>query len=226
VLQRRSSVVSGAGATLLAIGVHGARRNVEGWPTMGNGTLRGTSAAGLLAAGLLAAGLLAAGLLVAGATAAPAAASGANATAPRSAVVGCFLIAGPSRICDVEEPVVTRPATGYDLRFNAGDRVKVEAGGCVQTGGHGDTWKRYVDPSSDNGLYHGTISLPGVTNGLTELRFMVGQTFVVPFSGDLVLGYEDDGYSDNGYYSHDNGTGNQCKGVGNAFVSLTITAGT
>jgi hypothetical protein len=41
----------------------------------------------------------------------------------------------------------------------------------VQTGGHGSTWKRYVDPSSDNGLYHGTISLPGVTNGLTELRF-------------------------------------------------------
>jgi hypothetical protein len=51
---------------------------------------------------------------------------------------------------------------------------------------------------------------------------MVGQTFVLPFSGALVLGYEDDGYSDNGYYAHDDGTGNQCKGVGNAFVSLTI----
>ena len=37
------------------------------------------------------------------------------------------------------------------------------------------------------------------TNGLTELRFMVGQTYVLPFSGVLVLGYEDDGYSDNGY---------------------------
>jgi len=179
---------------------------------MGIGILRGASAAVLVAAGLLAAGGMAA----------PAAA----ATSPQSLTVGCFLIAGPSRICDVEEPVVTKPATEYDIQFNAGDRVTVNAGGCVQTGGHGATWKRYVDPQSSNGLYHGTISLPGVTNGLTELRFMVGQTFTLPFSGDLVLGYEDDGYSDNGYYSHDDGTNNQCKGVGNAFVSLTITSAT
>jgi hypothetical protein len=175
---------------------------------MGIGTLRGVFAAGLLAAAFL----------VAGSTAAPAGA------APRSLVVGCFLIAGPSQICDVDEPVVTQPATEYPaIQFHAGDRVTVDAGGCVQTGGHGATWKRYVDPSSGNGLYHGTISLPGVTNGLTELRFMVGRTYELPFDGDLVLGYEDDGYSDNGYYSHDDGTNNQCKGVGNAFVSLTIS---
>jgi hypothetical protein len=178
---------------------------------MGTGILRGRVTASLLAASLLTAGGIAT------------ATSAANAAAPRSLVVGCFLIGSTTRICDVNEPVVTQPATQYDaIHFNAGDRVTVDAGGCVQTGGHGKTWKRYVDPASDNGLYHGTISLPGATNGLTELRFVVGQTFVVPFSGALVLGYEDDGYSDNGYYAHDDGTGNQCKGVGNAFVSLTI----
>ena len=40
----------------------------------------------------------------------------------------------------------------------------------------------------------------------------------------LVLGYEDDGYSDNGYYAHDDGTGGQCKNVGNAWVNLTFSA--
>ena len=48
--------------------------------------------------------------------------------------------------------------------------------------------------------------------------------------GEVIRRYsvwrEDDGYSDNGYYSHDDGTNNQCKGVDNAWVSLTITSGT
>jgi hypothetical protein len=46
------------------------------------------------------------------------------------------------------------------------------------------------------------------------------------------LGYEDDGYSDNGYYSHDDGTENQCqigsaKGIdgGPAHVTITIYRG-
>jgi hypothetical protein len=43
-----------------------------------------------------------------------------------------------------------------------------------------------------------------------------------PFVGALYLSYEDDGPSDNGYYSHDNGTGNQCRNVGGAWVNLTI----
>ena len=37
---------------------------------------------------------------------------------------------------------------------------------------------------------------------------------------EFFLGYEDDGYGDNGYYSHDNGTGNQCLDVGDAWVTL------
>jgi hypothetical protein len=28
------------------------------------------------------------------------------------------------------------------------------------------------------------------------------------------LVYQDNGYGDNGYYAHDNGTGDQCKNVG------------
>jgi hypothetical protein len=51
----------------------------------------------------------------------------------------------------------------------------------------------------------------------------VGRTFVVSGQGgSLVLGYQDDGYSDNGYWGHDNGTGDQCKNVGNAWVHLVI----
>jgi hypothetical protein len=41
--------------------------------------------------------------------------------------------------------------------------------------------------------------------------------------GGLVLGYDDDAYGDNGYYSHDNGTGNQCLNSVNAFVEIVIT---
>jgi hypothetical protein len=48
----------------------------------------------------------------------------------------------------------------------------------------------------------------------------------------LHLGYEDDNYSDNGYYSHDDGTGDQCKtnttkGIdgGPAHVTITIYRG-
>jgi hypothetical protein len=44
------------------------------------------------------------------------------------------------------------------------------------------------------------------------------------------LGYEDDGYSDNGYYAHDDGTGDQCKITasndgGPAHVTITIFRG-
>ncbi len=65
--------------------------------------------------------------------------------------------------------------------------------------------------------------LPGVTSGLQELWTLVGRTFVTTAGGALELGYEDDGYSDNGYYSHDDGTGDQCRNVGNAFVHLIIS---
>jgi hypothetical protein len=192
-------------ATLVAIGVHRARRDLRGETGMGIGTLRSTFAAALFAAALVAAS-----------------GTAASAAAPSPSLVeGCFF-SGSTRICNVNEPVVNEPSSVYNIQFNAGDRVTVNAGGCVQTGGRGKTWKRYVDPSSSNGLYHGTMFLPGVTSGLTELRFLVGNTYTLTAGGSLFLGYEDDNYTDNGYYSHDDGTNDQCKNVGNAFVSLTI----
>src|SRR4051812_5663056 len=143
---------------------------------------------------------------------------------PRVADSGCTGRTLPLD-CWVHEPIVTQPSATYPtIQFLPGDHVFVDAGGCVQTGGHGATWKRYVNPASDNGLYHGLINIPGATGGLVQIWTAVGRTFTVGGSGgSLVLGYEDDGYGDNGYYSHDDGTGNQCKGVGNAWVHIVIS---
>jgi hypothetical protein len=126
--------------------------------------------------------------------------------------------------CFVIEPSVGEKSTVYpQIHFDAGDRVFIEAGGCVQTGGKGKTWKRYVDPAADNDLYHGLIGLPGYVD--RRLQGLVGSQIIVPEAGPLVLGYEDDNYGDNGYNDRgdDNGTGNQCLGLGNAFVRLEIT---
>ena len=53
--------------------------------------------------------------------------------------------------------------------------------GCCQTGGHGKTWKRYVDPQGPNSdrLYHGLVWVPGATSGLVRLQGVIGKTFVV-----------------------------------------------
>jgi hypothetical protein len=49
----------------------------------------------------------------------------------------------------IDRPNVMQHQTGYpQITFKPGDSVAVDAGGCVQTGGMGSTWKRYVDPSS------------------------------------------------------------------------------
>lgn len=126
--------------------------------------------------------------------------------------------------CTITEPVVTQHETTYPFAFLPGDHVTVSAGGCVQTGGHGLTWKRYVDPASDNDLYHGLITIPGATSDLARLVNVVGRQYVVGGrGGSLKLGYEDDGYSDNGYYAHDNGTGNQCLNSVNAYVRILIS---
>ena len=39
----------------------------------------------------------------------------------------------------------------------------------------------------------------------------------------LWLAYSDDGYGDNGYWGHDDGTSDQCKGVGSA-LRILITS--
>ena len=132
--------------------------------------------------------------------------------------------------CRIDEPTVTRRLTSYpQITFLAGDTVTVQAGGCVQTGGVGKTWKRYVNPSGSNSdrLYHGLIQIPGVNSDLVRIAGVITHPVVVPATIDpnnpnLRLGYEDDDYSDNGYSGHDDGTENQCQNVGDAFVALTI----
>ena len=129
----------------------------------------------------------------------------------------------------VDEPdVANRESTYPDIQFQPGNTVQIiDAGGCCQTGGHGLTWKRWVDPSGPNSstLYHGLIKVPGQV-GLERVQDVGAQLMVVPdnIQGDLSLhlGYEDDGYSDNGYTDHDNGTQNQCSGSVNAFIELVI----
>jgi hypothetical protein len=119
--------------------------------------------------------------------------------------------------------------------FAPGDVVVVGAGGCVQTGGSGNTWKLYVKPSGPDAdhLYHGLIRIPTATpgNGLDRINDIKDQNLTVTGAGvrqsDLVLhlGYEDDDYSDNGYYSHDDGTEDQCKSIGPAQVRVVIFRG-
>jgi hypothetical protein len=137
-----------------------------------------------------------------------------------------------------EPPVRTHSATFPTVSFSAGDHVYITADGCVQTGGTGDTWKRYVDPSGDpsNSQYYGDVALESGA-GLASLPFgpvsdVIGRVETVSTpTAMLVLGYEDDQYSDNGYYSHDDGANDQCAGGrhrpygGPAYVSVASTPG-
>ena len=143
--------------------------------------------------------------------------------------------------CTIDQPNVKQHETEYStVLFAPGDVVEVTADGCVQTGGLGATWKRYVNPSGPNSatLYHGLIRIPTGTpnSALVEIRTVIGKQLMVTGTGvslsqlDLHLGYEDDDYSDNGYYAHDDGTEDQCKGTstqdgGPAHVTVTIYRG-
>lgn len=143
---------------------------------------------------------------------------------------------GDSHWIRVSEPEVRRAQTPLPIVVYKGDRVWIRAGGCVQTGGGGKTWKRYVNPSGPNSyrLYHGQIQIPGAVESLTNLDQLVGgdgawsrmwtigegnQNF---FPGEINVGYTDDGYGDNGYWGHDNGTEDQCNGVGSAWIDIYI----
>jgi hypothetical protein len=148
--------------------------------------------------------------------------------------------------CVINAPIVNRAeAVVGDVLFAPNDIVYVNGEGCVQTGGSGNTWKRYVNPSGDNSdhLYHGLVRIPGgklagtdVGNTLTRIKNVVGRPILV--SGDvpigalvLHLGYEDDNLNDNGYGGHDDGTEDQCKQDinpafgGAAQVTITICRG-
>lgn len=132
-------------------------------------------------------------------------------------------------LCHIDRPDVTVPTEFYpSVNFCPGDAVKIVAQGCVQTGGTGKTWKDYVNPKGPNSdhLYFGKIDIPGVTSGMTPLKSVVNSTSLpVSTGGSLTLGYADDGYGDNGYYSHDNGTDNQCPKNQPASLDITIAHG-
>ncbi len=140
----------------------------------------------------------------------------------------------------ITEPDVKHRLSRYrEISFKPGDQVSIRAGGCVRTGGHGRTWKLYVDPLGANAdrLYHGLIWIPGATAGLTRLANVNNQTVTVaslPISSAsqfLRLGYEDDQYDDNDYNDkkRDKGNPQQCyddttkQYAPHAFVELTIT---
>src|SRR5882757_10841312 len=101
--------------------------------------------------------------------------------------------------CRIDEPNVTRRLSTYpQITFKPGDSVTVRAGGCVQTGGSGRTWKRYVNPSGPNSdrLYHGLIWIPGAHSDLVRIAGAIARPVVVPPGVDpnnavLRLGYED-----------------------------------
>jgi hypothetical protein len=143
--------------------------------------------------------------------------------------------------CTINQPPVKAHETVIpSVLFAPGDLVDVFADGCVQTGGHGNTWKRYVNPSGpDSGrLYHGLVLIPTGTkdSALVRINTVIGKRLQVTGNGVSVdqlvlhLGYEDEStnaYGDNGYYSHDDGTEDQCKTKagfdgGPAHVTITI----
>jgi len=136
-------------------------------------------------------------------------------------------------IIHIRQPNPKNDVTPYQsITFAPGDEIVVDAGGCVQTGGSGDTWKRYVDPSGDESdkYYFGEIWIPGVTQVMQPIQGIVHKPLFVPTGAStnnlfLRLGYSDDDRSDNSYDDHDNGTEDQCAGQdgGAAWVTLTVT---
>ena len=145
--------------------------------------------------------------------------------------------------CTIQQPNVKQHETPYpNIMFAPGDLVTVFADGCVQTGGHGATWKRYVNPGGPESdtKYHGLVRIPtGTKDGaLVRINTVIQKQIQVTGTGVqlsqlfLSLGYEDSDYTDNGYDGHDDGTDNQChtdpsRGIdgGPAHVTITIYRG-
>ncbi len=132
----------------------------------------------------------------------------------------------------IDRPDPTKRSTDYpQITFQPDDGVTISAGGCVQSGGTGPTWHRYVDPSGGDAdkLYHGLITIPFATGSLERIQKYQNQQVHIaanapPGSLQLQLGFEDDDYSGNGYWGHDDGPNNQCQGPdgGPAWVVLTV----
>jgi hypothetical protein len=129
----------------------------------------------------------------------------------------------------ISYPSVDRSLTAYPaITLNPGDVITLSASGCVQTGGTGSTWMRYVDPDDGSGhldsQYYGTIQIDGITGSNPQtIKHWIGPPLAVTVAGQLALGYVDDGgIGDNGYHSHDDGPNNQCSGINGVVVDVVI----
>lgn len=125
-----------------------------------------------------------------------------------------------------------------EIPLKGGDRVKISACGCTQTGGSGKTWKDFVNPQGpkSNQYYAGTIGFKaggGLTPllGMQRLSVFMRQYpngYLIPRNANrpiLLIGFQDDDYNDNGYWGHDDGTGGQCRTMGAAEIRVTVTHG-
>jgi hypothetical protein len=128
----------------------------------------------------------------------------------------------------IDSPNVLQTDMAYpEIRFLAGDKVEIEAGGCAQAGGHGSTWRLYVNPGN-NDPHHGLIRLPGFPTP-KRIKDVIGPintvTIPTPVGPDpsLHLGYESNNYGAGGYWGRDPGPNNECLGQPNAYVVITIT---
>lgn len=145
--------------------------------------------------------------------------------------IACTMTGPTTEVWRIDQPNVKQKQTNYpNIPLLAGDLVSVFAGGCVQTGGSGLTWKRYARPVSrlegtDN-EYFGLITIPGF-GALRNVRdaIMAGGIPVTGAPGtstSLTLGYSDDNYGDNGYWGHDDGLWQQCNDLPNAWIVIAI----
>src|SRR5207247_1050549 len=80
--------------------------------------------------------------------------------------ITCFKPRSNTEVWSISRPNVRQSETAYpNIRFRQGDLVHIMAGGCVQTGGSGLTWKRYVMPmdrvKSEDDRYYGLVTIPG-----------------------------------------------------------------
>jgi len=132
---------------------------------------------------------------------------------------------GASETWRIDSPDIRKPETSYPgIPLEVGDSIRVTAGGCAQTGGHGNTWRLYVDPRNDQ-MHHGTIKVPGQTSFTRLKDLRATDLFVIPAAEDhasLRLGYEDADYTDNGYWGRDPGPNGECRDQPNAWVQISI----